>query len=272
MPTRVIEEKGDVTPSFGIDDRIFLGEGLFETIRVNSSKPSYAYRHWERLGNSARQLGIPFEISFDDWFEHLIQKIQKDNLYHGGIKAILSGGPASRGLAERGQVSQLIFQTFNYSIQKHPVRLISVNWLRDKANPLYRLKSVNYLEAIIAQRQAVAVGADDALFFNTESHVTETTCANLFLIENNVLYTPQIEDGVLPGITRSLLISLCQQHNIPVQEISLTKKRVEEADAVILTNSLQGIRRVLSLDSIVFEVNHPIIDKLVFLLNQDESW
>ncbi len=93
MPTRVIEDKGDMTPSFGIDDRIFLGEGLFETIRVNSSKPSFAYMHWERLGNSARQLGIPFEISFDDWFEHLIQKIQKDNLYHGGIKAILSGGP-----------------------------------------------------------------------------------------------------------------------------------------------------------------------------------
>ncbi len=56
-----------------------------------------------------------------------------------------------------------------------------------------------------------------------------------------------------------------------VQEISLTKKRIEDADAVFLTNSLQGIRRVLSLDNIIFEVNHPIIDKLIFLLNQDES-
>lgn len=183
----------------------------------------------------------------------------------------MSGGPASRGLAERGQVSQLIFQTFNYSIQKHPVRLISINWLRDKANPLYQLKSVNYLEAIIAQRQAIAVGADDALFFNTENHVTETTCANLFLIENNILYTPRVEDGILPGITRARLISHCQQHKMSVQEISLTKKRIEDADAVFLTNSLQGIRRVLSLDNIIFEVNHPIIDKLIFLLNQDES-
>ncbi|PPA80573.1 4-amino-4-deoxychorismate lyase, partial [Brevibacillus laterosporus] len=141
-----------------------------------------------------------------------------------------------------------------------PVRLISINWLRDKANPLYQLKSVNYLEAIIAQRQAIAVGADDALFFNAENHVTETTCANLFLIENNILYTPRVEDGILPGITRARLISHRQQHKMSVQEISLTKKRIEDADAVFLTNSLQGIRRVLSLDNIIFEVNHPIID------------
>lgn len=271
MPTRVIEEKGDTTLPFGINDRIFLGEGLFETIKVKGSKPCFADMHWKRLSASARQLGIPFEISFDDWFEHLIQKIQKDNLYHGGIKAILSGGPAPRGLAERGQVSHLIFQTFNYSLQMQPVRLISMSWLRDKANPIYQLKSVNYLEAIVAQRQAIAHGADDALFFNIDNHVTETTCANLFLVKNNMLYTPRIEDGVLPGITRSRLILLCDLHKISVQEMSLSKKRIEKADAVFLTNSLQGIRRVLALDHTVFEVNHPIIDQLVFLLNQDES-
>ncbi|KGP63230.1 4-amino-4-deoxychorismate lyase [Legionella norrlandica] len=270
MSTRILEEKGDRAPSFEINDRIFLGEGLFETIRVDSSRPCFAHLHWERLNNSACQLGIPFEISFEDWLEYLIQKIKKDNLYHGGIKAILSGGPAPRGLAEQGQVSHLILQTFNYSLQKHPIRLISVAWLRDKNNPIYRLKSVNYLEAIIAQRQAVACGADDALFFNMENHATETTCANLFLIENNILYTPGIEDGILPGITRARLIALCQQNEIIVQEAALTKKRIEGADAVFLTNSLQGIRRVLSLDQAVFEVNHPIIDQLVFLLNQDE--
>ncbi|MBL7478371.1 aminotransferase class IV [Legionella bononiensis] len=270
MHTRVLIDKGDVTPVFGIDDRIFLGEGLFETIKVDSSKPCFAALHWQRLSHSARQLGIPFDLSLDDWCEHLIQQIRRDNLYHGGIKAILSGGSAPRGLAERGQVSQLIFQTFNYHILNHPIRLISTSWLRDAANPIYQLKTVNYLEAILARRQALTLGADDALFFNQQHFATETTCANLFLIKDNQLITPPQEHGVLPGITRSRIFSLCQEHNISCIEKGVTKVMIEEADAVFISNSLQGIRAVLAVDQVIFEVAHPLIEQLISLLSFDE--
>lgn len=270
MHTRVLIDKGDVIPAFGIDDRIFLGEGLFETIKVDSSNPCFAPLHWQRLAHSAGQLGIPFDLSLDDWCEHLIQQIRRDNLYHGGIKAILSGGPAPRGLAQRGQVSQLIFQTFNYQVLKHPIRLISTSWLRDAANPIYQLKTVNYLEAILARRQALTLGADDALFFNLQHFATETTCANLFLIKNNGLITPPLEHGVLPGITRSRILSLCQEHDIPCLEQGITKAMIEEADAVFISNSLQGIRAVLAVDQVVFEVAHPVIEQLITLLSLDE--
>jgi 4-amino-4-deoxychorismate lyase len=268
MHTRVLVEKGDISPAFAIDDRIYLGEGLFETLRVNSSKPCFADLHWQRLGNAAQKLGIPFDLSFDDWQDHLIAQIKRDNLYHGGIKAILSGGSAPRGLAEQGQISQLMFQTFNYTVHKQPVRLVSAAWLRDGANPVYQLKSVNYLEAIIARRQALAHGADDALFYNTLHHATETTCANLFLIKDNTLLTPSLDSGVLPGITRSLLLAIGLQYQISCLELPITKKMVEEADAVFITNSLQGIRFVQSLDNRIFDVTHPLLEQLVVWLEQ----
>ncbi len=270
MHTRVLIEKGDLIPAFGIDDRIFLGEGLFETIKVDSSVPCFANLHWQRLANAARQLGIPFELSADDWFEHLTQQIKRDNLYHGGIKAILSGGPAPRGLAERGQVSQLIFQTFNYQILNQPIRLISVPWLRDETNPLYQLKTVNYLEAILARRHALSLKADDALFFNLQHYATETTCANLFLIKDNQLITPCLEHGVLPGITRARILKLCEEEHISYCETAVTKSIFAEVDAVFITNSLHGIRRVLAIDQTILEVNHPLIDRLITLLAADE--
>lgn len=269
MHTRVLIEKGDIRPAFGVDDRIFLGEGLFETLKVDSAKPCSAYLHWQRLDNSAKVLGIPFDLSFDDWYDHLIQHIKRDNLYHGGIKAILSGGPAPRGLAERGQISQLIFQTFNYTLNSTPLRLVSASWLRDEKNPIYQLKSINYLEAILARRQALALHADDALFFNTNWHATETTCANLFIIKENTLFTPLLADGVLPGVTRLRLITLCKKEHILCEERSLSKAAIEDADAVFITNCLQGIRYVDTLDSTQFPVSHSLVERLKLSLSSE---
>lgn len=259
--TRVLTE-GESSFAFPIDDRIFLGEGLFETLKVEGAKPCCAFLHWQRLGDSAQKLGLPFDISYEQWLEHLLNKIKRDNLYHGGIKAILSGGSAPRGLVAQGQVSHLIFQTFNYTVETHPLRLVSVPWLRDENNPIYQVKSVNYLEAILARRQANALGANDALFFNTRQHATETTCANLFLIKNNGLLTPPITDGILPGIARSRLLQWSQQQGLSCMEVSLTKTMLKEADVLFTTNSLQGIRPVLSLDELVFAVAHPLLTQL----------
>lgn len=265
--TRVLIEGKENSYEFPADDRIFLGEGLFETLKVEGAKPCFAYLHWQRLCESAKTLGIFFDLSFEHWLEHLFYKIKHDNLYHGGIKAILSGGSAPRGLASQGQSSRLMLQSFNYTMETHPLRLLSASWLRDGTNPVYQVKSVNYLEGILARRQALVRGADDALFFNLQNHATETTCANLFLIRNEGLLTPPLTDGVLPGITRARVFMRCEQKGIRCVESSLSKAMLKEADAVFITNSLQGVRPVLSLDEIIFPVDHPLLEQLVYSLN-----
>lgn len=265
--TRVLSDGGENNLAFPTDDRIFLGEGLFETLKVESGKPCFAYLHWQRLSDSAQKLGMPFDLTFEHWLEHLLHKIKSDNLYHGGIKAILSGGSAPRGLAVRGQISQLVLQTFNYTVETHPLKLVSVPWLRDAANPVFQVKSVNYLEAILARRHAIDLGADDALFFNLQHHVTETTCANLFMIQKQCLLTPPVTDGVLPGITRARIFKLSKQLNIDCIEASLTKSMLRDADVVFLVNSLQGIRSACSLDDMIFETDHSLLHQLTSSLS-----
>lgn len=269
MHTRVLLEKGDHEASLAIDDRIFLGEGLFETIRVVRGLPCSADLHWQRLSEAALQLGIPFDLSLTDWMDTLVQQIKQDNLFNGGLKAILSGGSAPRGLTEQGQVSQLILQTFNYILQTTPIKLMSASWLRDAANPIYRLKSVNYLEAIMARRSALKQGMDDCLFFNTQHHATDTTCANLFVIQGNTLLTPPLSDGVLAGIARQRLIYFCAWMQIPHAEQSLSHSMIAKSDVVFTTNALQGLRLVQSLDNFNFGLNHPLIAQLnAFLMDE----
>ncbi len=269
MQTRVIIRTPEPGPSIALDDRIFLGEGLFETIRVEKARPCFAFLHWQRLFDSAQKLGIPFDLSFDDWSSCLVDEIKRDNLYHGGIKAILSGGSAPRGLAQRGQISHLMLQTFSTSPQSMPLHLVSSSWLRDAKNPIYQVKSINYLEAILARREALSEQADDTLFFNTQGHVTETTCANVFLISKNELITPPLTDGVLPGVTRGRILSLCDQLKIGYKERSVTSGMMERADAVFVTNSLQGIRGVCRLDQMSLKSEHDLLEQLALLIFQE---
>lgn len=252
-----------------LNDRIFLGEGLFETLRVQHALPEHSFLHWHRLKTAALLLGIAFELSFEEWQTRLMQQIQKDQLYEGGLKVILSGGAASRGLAERGYGGQLLMESFHYTPQTKPNRLISAPWLRDAANPVYRVKSVNYLEAILARRHALSRDVDDVLFFNHQHHATETTCANFFLIREEGLYTPPLTDGVLPGITRSRLLALALDHQIPCFEQSITESMIETADALFTTNSLQGIQWVSLFNGIQFKMDHSLMSRLIYLLQAE---
>lgn len=262
MPSKVIVNQ-DIIPSvFSVGDRIFLGEGLFETLKVVASKPCFPELHWNRLVYSATVLGIPFDVSLKSWEGYLIKQIKKENLEFGGIKAILSGGIACRGLTEPSQASQLAFQTFSYEVLQEPLTLISSSWLRDAANPIYHLKTVNYLEAIMARRYLSALGKDDVLFFNTQYYATETSCANLFLIKDNQIITPSLSNGVLPGITRLRLLRICEEKQMPYKEGDVTLEMLSEADAVFVTNSLHGIRYVKSLNDWSYSLNHPIIEQL----------
>lgn len=250
-----------------LTDRIFLGEGLFETIKVVESKPCYPHLHWQRMHDSAEILGIAFDITLDDWQACILAQIKRDKVIHGGVKVILSGGLAPRGLEAHGQISQIMVQGFLTTQQKVPLRLVSAPWLRDPANPIYQVKSVNYLEAIMARRYAIKQHTDDALFFNTAHHATETTCANVFFIKENMLLTPPKTEGILPGITRARILALAAREGISCKEEPVEKSRIDDMDALFVVNSLSGIQEVCSMDGVSFEVNHPLVQQLNLSLN-----
>ena len=269
MPTQILPITVGASASFRTDDRIFLGEGLFETIRVDLQRPCYPQLHWHRMRQSAMFLGIPFELTSNVWCEKLVECIHVSQIHTGGIKVILSGGGAPRGLVAHGDTSSLLFKAFTYPPPWQALRLASSRWLRDARNPIYQLKSVNYLESIMARREALACGADDALFFNLDHHATETTIANLFIVKQDRLLTPMLGDGVLSGIIRDRLLHLCLGSGIDCIETSIDSTTIGEADAVFVTNVLQGIRLVKSFDGNRMPLHHPLIALLRQLLATD---
>ena len=267
MPTELLDFKKNL--AFSIDDRIFLGEGLFETLRFSHTLPCYAKLHWQRMQNAARLLKIPFEISNKDFYDHLINCIQVSKLTTGGIKVILSGGRASRGLNNRSLLSYLAVDAFSYSLKNRAINLVSGEWLRDEKNPIYQIKSINYLESILARSFASASISDEILFFNLKNYATDTTVANVFIIKADKIYTPRLDNGVLPGIIRERVLSLCIKFKIRCDEINIDKNAIMESDAIFTTNSLQGISEVKSFEGKDFLINHHKVRLLKKLLAED---
>lgn len=254
------------------NERVFLGEGLFETLRVIEQKPCYANLHWQRLRQSAFALTLPFECSLSLWYDKLQQCIAINQLQEGGIKVLLVAGQgATRGLGKKSDQASLLVTGFHYPLNQQPLRLSTAAWVRDANNPIYQHKSINYLEAIFASRQAQEMEAGDALFFNLQQQVTETTVANIFLIfDNNQLVTPELQQGVLPGIIRQRLLILCKQYRINCSERPIDRSMLKQADAMFTCNVLQGIRAVAIWEECRFNTEHPLIKHLQQVLAEDQ--
>ncbi len=253
------------------NDRIFIGEGLFETIKVAQSIPLFSELHWHRMSLSAQDIGLDFVLSVEDWNCMLLKKIQEEGMLDGGIKVIFTGGKAARDLIAKGQDNQFLLHCFSFSQYLKPVHLIEAPWTRDANNPIYQVKTINYLEAIFARRIAKEKNADDVLFFNNQAYVTEASCANIFFIQDDKVLTPSLSDGVLAGITRSRILNHCQQLNIEYDELSITREIMDQAEAVFLCNSLQNIYSVCSIEQKKIPINHSIVNQLKTLLAEEEK-
>lgn len=136
---------------------------------------------------------------------------------------------------------------------------------RNSTSKMTKIKWNGYIENIIEKKEAIKNGYNDALFLNEKGFVTETSCANIFLIKNGVLLTPKIEDGLLGGIIREWIVS-----NFNVIEKSITLDELYHSDEVFITNSLMGVIKVTGINDRVFEqgdLTNMISSKLGGLIN-----
>ncbi|WP_242601956.1 aminotransferase class IV [Legionella yabuuchiae] len=248
-----------------------LGEGIFETIRIERKQPRYSFLHWQRMRQAAEFLNIPFELSQNEWKKELQACITDANLEQGGVKVILTSGGAERGLSAKALDSNLWFNAFTLPQQSNAITLISAPWVRDSKNPIYHYKSINYLEAIQAQRLAKTSGAEDVLFFNTEGFATETTVANIFAIHNDVLYTPSLNCGLLAGIIRARLIQIATICNIKYVEGLLSRSLLQNAEALFVTNALVLLMPIQRFDGQSFNIRNPMMLELQALISADSE-
>jgi branched-chain amino acid aminotransferase len=228
-------------------DRGFtLGDGLFETIRLEDRWIAYLERHLARLRDGADFLGIPLHWSDAEIETGLSALAAAEGLSDAAFRITLTRGPGERGIAPPAvPVPTLMITAGPLPPAGGPLRaVIATVTRRNEASPLSRLKTLNYLDNILARREALARGADEAILLNTQGAVAEASIANLFILSDGVLKTPPIADGAMPGIMRRALIERCGAVEAHLMPADLTG-----ATALFLSNSL-GLRPIATIDGV----------------------
>jgi branched-chain amino acid aminotransferase len=230
---------GKLVPIDASDRGLTLGDGLFETLPVFGGRPVFLRAHLARLMKGAAALGISLEPSE---IEAGLMALLK---HHGAIQGILritvTRGAGMRGLSgETGENTLLMtLAPWTKGMLGSPVRLMTAGARRNEHSPASRLKTLSYIDNILAAREAAAAGADDALMLNSAGRVACSAISNIILVSGTSLKTPALSEGVLAGIIRGM---------IGAEEIRVEPSALFECDAVFLTNSLRLVRRGISLD------------------------
>lgn len=225
------------------DRGLLLGDGIFETIAVFNGKAVWLGDHLDRLQAGAKTLGIPADRAA---IETAVAEILRATPHrHGIMRLTLTRGSGVRGLAADGAQPSLLV-TVNPWVKGmffSPAKLVTATIRRNETSPASRLKTLSYIDNILAARGAAAAHCDDALFLNMKGEVAATTIANVFILTGGRLATPPVRAGILSGIARQKLLAL-----IKVDEREIAPAELFDAEAVFLTNSLRLIRPVHVLD------------------------
>lgn len=222
-------------------DRGFtLGDGLFETIRVAEGAPRHLARHLARLRRGCEVLGLVCPESDAAIATAMSALLAAEGRQEAVLRLTLSRGVMARGVLPLGQAKPTLLITAGpLPPSLAPARLIVAETTRrNEQSPLSRIKSLNYLDSILARQEAAARGADDAVMLNSRGLVAEATAATLVLLLDGRLVTPRVEDGALPGIARSLILERGS-----VEACAVSVADLHRAEALFLSNSL-GLRAV----------------------------
>ncbi|HJO09985.1 MAG TPA: aminodeoxychorismate lyase [Verrucomicrobiota bacterium] len=246
------------------NDRGFLyGDGLFETIRIHAQRPFLWEWHMIRFIDGAGSLQIPLPQSKESLLVN-VQELAKLNSDPESVMRIsLTRGAGERGYSVTGDEKPTLLIT-QHPLPTPPNKPLSLVGTRARiavGDPLSKVKSANKLISVLAKCEAAEQGADDGLILNSDGNVTETSSANLFCIKNNTLFTPPVSDGVLPGVSRRLVIDLASALGQTVREESVALDFLQLAEAVFVTSTTMGIIVVGQVDGVAV-ASHPLVAQL----------
>ncbi len=236
-------------------DRGFLyGYGLFETMRSYGGRVFRLDRHLARLMRSAEGLGLAALMDPAVLGQAIQKTLEANRLRDARIRLSVSAGEGERGL-ELPESGMLTIIVVAERLVLPPTRVYEkgvsaaiVGARRNSRSPLSGIKSMAYLESLLAHSEAVAQGADEAILLNERGLVAECSTSNIFLVVGGRLLTPSAESGILPGITREVVLELAQGLGIAtvVGEIQLAD--LLGADEVFLTNSILELMPITEVD------------------------
>ncbi|MEE9318644.1 MAG: aminotransferase class IV [Rhodospirillales bacterium] len=227
------------------DRGLTLGDGVFETIAVRGGKPSRLEAHLARLRDGARALGFPDPPGTGDLAAAAGSVIEANAITEGVLRLTLTRGPGPRGVSPPDPARPTLLITgASQALDPAPpaTAVIAATTRRNEHSPLSRIKSLNFLDGILALREAAGKGADDALLLNGAGNLAEASAANLFLVIDGGAVTPPVADGALPGVMRADVI-----RDLPAVERTLGPGDLSQASEAFLTNAL-SVRALVAVD------------------------
>ncbi len=238
------------------DHGLLYGDGVFEGLRAYGGKVFRLREHITRLYESAKAIWLTIPMSFDQMCDAVNEAVRINKLESGYIRLVVTRGAGTLGLdPNRCSNPQVII--IADAISLYPKELyekgleivtVSVQRMHPAAlNP--RIKSLNYLNNILAKIEGLQAGCIEALMLNHKGEVAECTGDNIFLVRKGELWTPPLEAGILEGVTRDAVIEVARNAEIEVRETPLTKHDVYIADECFLTGTAAEIIPVVKVDS-----------------------
>lgn len=238
------------------DHGFLYGDGVFEGIRAYNGKVFKLKEHIVRLYESADVILLKIGVSREEMMDIVLETIRKNNLTDAYVRLIVSRGVGDLGLDPRKCPKSQIFciagsiTLFPQAMYDKGLEIVTVLTRRNNSNALNpRIKSLNYLNNILAKIEANRAGVMEALMLNQEGYVCEGTADNVFIVKDGVLKTPPIYAGILKGITRDAVIELAKKEGIAVAEDLFTLYDVYTADECFLTGTAAELIPIICVDS-----------------------
>lgn len=227
------------------DHGFLYGDGVFEGIRVYDGYVFKLEEHINRLYNSAKSIALKIPLNKAEFREAILETVRRNKYSDAYVRAVVSRGHGDLGLnpVKCPKASVVIIADYIAPLYEGINATAIVAATRrnnpDALNP--QIKSLNYLNNIIAKMEANRAGVNEAIMLNQQGIVCEGTSDNLFIVRNGILITPPLSDGALDGITRATVIDLAKKLKIQVKEQSMTIHEVMSADEAFLTGTAAEI-------------------------------
>ena len=228
------------------DQGFLYGYGLFETMRAYRGTIFLLDRHLRRLLSSAELIGMGSQLAEIDFSKACVDTLKANGLKDARLRLTVSRGEVDSFPGSGGGTPTVLVTAKGYSpipaeIYSKGFRVYLSSFCRCSQSPLSRLKSANYLLNVLARTEAEAAGLDEALLLNEQGFITEGSISNVFFVTGSALVTPPLESGILPGITREVVMELASALGINVAEGEVRLKDLGQFDEAFLTNSVMEI-------------------------------